>query len=142
MEIAARRGVVLPLVYNTGGFDSLEALTLLDGVVVIYMPDMKYGNAETALRYSRIRDYVAVNQTAVREMHRQVGNLVMDPSGIARRGLLIRHLVLPGLLQETEAVLAFIAPVPSLLPGRRVPAPGPPLAPRRVFEGTRDGTGT
>ncbi len=109
VEFAARRGLRLPLVYNTGGFDSPEALALLDGVVDIYMPDMKYGNSETALRYSRIRDYVAVNQAAVKEMHRQVGNLVLGANGIARRGLLIRHLVVPGLLAETEAVLAFIA---------------------------------
>ena len=73
------------------------------------MPDIKYGNSETAHRYSRIRDYVAVNQAAVKQMYRQVGDLVLDSSGIARRGLLIRHLVLPGLLDETEKVLAFIA---------------------------------
>ncbi len=109
VEIAACRGLCLPLVYNTGGYDSPEALDLLDGVVDIYMPDIKYGNSETAHRYSRIRDYVAVNQAAVKEMYRQVGDLVLDSSGIARRGLLIRHLVLPGLLDETEKVLAFIA---------------------------------
>lgn len=109
VEIAAGRGLCLPLVYNTGGYDSPEALDLLDGVVDIYMPDIKYGKSETAHRYSRIRDYVAVNQAAVKEMYRQVGDLVLDSSGIARRGLLIRHLVLPGLLDETEKVLAFIA---------------------------------
>jgi putative pyruvate formate lyase activating enzyme len=109
VEIAARQGLRLPLVYNTGGFDSPEALALLEGVVDIYMPDMKYGRDETAFRYSRIRDYVSVNRAAVREMHRQVGDLVLDPTGIAQRGLLIRHLVMPGLLDETESVLAFIA---------------------------------
>jgi putative pyruvate formate lyase activating enzyme len=109
VEIAARQGLRLPLVYNTGGFDSPEALALLDGVVDIYMPDMKYGHDQTAFRYSRIRGYVAVNRAAVREMHRQVGDLVLDERGIARRGLLIRHLVLPGLPEETESVLAFIA---------------------------------
>jgi len=109
VEIAAGSGLRLPLVYNTGGYDSPEALALMDGVVDIYMPDIKYGNLETAHRYSRIRDYVAINQAAVKEMHRQVGDLELDSSGIAKRGLLIRHLVLPGLLDETEKVLAFIA---------------------------------
>lgn len=109
LVIAVPRGLNLPLVYNTGGFDSPEALALLDGVVDIYMPDMKYGNAETAFRYSRVRDYVAINQAAVREMHRQVGDLVLDMNGIARRGLLIRHLVMPGLPDETKTVLGFIA---------------------------------
>jgi putative pyruvate formate lyase activating enzyme len=109
VDIAAGQGLRRPLVYNTGGFDSPEALALLDGVVDLYMPDMKYGHEETALRFSRIRRYVAVNRAAVKEMHRQVGDLVMDGSGIARRGLLIRHLVMPGLLEETESVLGFIA---------------------------------
>lgn len=108
-ESAAHQGLALPLVYNTGGFDSLEALALLDGVVDIYMPDMKYGDPDTAHRYSRVRDYVAINQAAVKEMHRQVGDLVLDADGIARRGLLIRHLVMPGLPTETAAVLRFIA---------------------------------
>ena len=87
----------------------MTSLKLLDGVIDIYMPDIKYGNSETAHRYSRIRDYVAINHAAVREMHQQVGNLVLDAAGIAQRGLLIRHLVLPGLLDETKLVLDFIA---------------------------------
>ncbi len=107
--IAAQRGLRVPLVYNTGGYDSPEALTLLDGIIDIYMPDMKYGNAAIARRYSRVRDYVRVNQAAVKEMHRQVGDLVLDEHGIARRGLLLRHLVLPGNLAGTEQVLAFVA---------------------------------
>jgi putative pyruvate formate lyase activating enzyme len=84
-------------------------LALLDGVIDIYMPDMKYGASETARKYSRVRNYVEVNQTAVKEMHRQVGDLVLDKKGLAQRGLLIRHLVLPGNLAGTESVLAFIA---------------------------------
>jgi putative pyruvate formate lyase activating enzyme len=107
--IAAADGLRLPLVYNTGGYDSPEALGLLDGVIDIYMPDMKYGDSETAHRYSHVRDYFAVNRAAVREMHRQVGDLVVDKRGLARRGLLVRHLVLPGDLANTERVLAFIA---------------------------------
>jgi putative pyruvate formate lyase activating enzyme len=109
VELAARRGLRLPLVYNTGGYDSLEALQLLDGVVDIYMPDMKYGDSQTARKYSKVRDYVAFNRAAVTEMHRQVGDLVLDTGGVARRGLLVRHLVLPNKLSGTEQVLAFIA---------------------------------
>ncbi len=107
--IAAKAGLQLPLVYNTGGYDSPEALALLDGVIDIYMPDMKYGDSELARRYSRVPNYVVVNQAAVREMHRQVGDLVLDPKGIAKRGLLVRHLVMPEGVAGTEKVLAFIA---------------------------------
>lgn len=109
VSIAAQKGLRLPLVYNTGGYDSPEALALLDGVVDIYMPDMKYGDSAVARKYSKIRDYVAVNRASVNEMHRQVGDLVLDGHGIARRGLLVRHLVLPDELAGTEAVLRFIA---------------------------------
>jgi putative pyruvate formate lyase activating enzyme len=109
VAIAAEKGLRLPLVYNTGGYDSPEALRLLDGVVDIYMPDMKYADPENARRYSRARDYVQVNRAAVKEMHRQVGDLVLDESGIARRGLLVRHLVLPGDLAGTAEVVRFLA---------------------------------
>ncbi|MBI4013579.1 MAG: radical SAM protein [Candidatus Rokubacteria bacterium] len=109
VSIAARRGLRLPLVYNTGGYDSPEALRLLDGVVDIYMPDMKYGDSEIARRYSHARNYWEVNAAAVREMHRQVGDLVLGDDGLARRGLLVRHLVLPGDLANTDRVLAFLA---------------------------------
>jgi putative pyruvate formate lyase activating enzyme len=106
---AAKRGLRLPLVYNTGGYDSPEALALLDGIIDIYMPDMKYGDSELARIYSKVRSYVAVNRAAVREMHRQVGDLVLDEHGIARRGLLVRHLVLPGGIAGTDDVLTFLA---------------------------------
>ena len=109
VEIAASEGLDLPLVYNTGGYDSAEALTLLDGVIDIYMPDMKYGDSPTARKYSRVRNYTEVNRGAVKEMHRQVGDLVVNEKGLAERGLLIRHLLLPGDLAATEKVLAFIA---------------------------------
>ncbi|HRD68079.1 MAG TPA: radical SAM protein [Candidatus Competibacter sp.] len=107
--LAAYRGLRLPLVYNTGGYDSPEALALLDGVVDIYMPDMKYGDSATAHRYSHVRGYWEANRAAVREMHRQVGDLTMDEHGLAQRGLLVRHLVLPGDLANTDKVLAFLA---------------------------------
>jgi len=109
VKIAAERGLNLPLVFNTGGYDSPEALALLDGIVDIYMPDMKYDDPETARRLSRARDYVEVNRAAVKEMHRQVGDLILDQAGIARRGLLVRHLVLPENLAGTEAVAGFLA---------------------------------
>ncbi|MCS7282010.1 MAG: radical SAM protein [Anaerolineae bacterium] len=107
--IAAEAGLRLPLVWNTGGYDSPEALALLDGVVDIYMPDMKYADEEIAYRYSRVRNYPAVNQAAVKEMHRQVGDLVLDDRGIALRGLLVRHLVLPGGLAGTAQIARFLA---------------------------------
>ena len=109
VALAARRGLRLPLVYNTGGYDAPEALALLDGVIDIYMPDIKYADEGVARRASRVRDYVAVNRAAIREMHRQVGDLEIGPDGLARRGLLVRHLVLPGGLADTEACMAFLA---------------------------------
>jgi putative pyruvate formate lyase activating enzyme len=109
VAIAAEAGLRLPLVYNTGGYDSPEALALLDGIIDIYMPDMKYGDSELARRYSKVKEYVAVNRAAVKEMHRQVGDLVLDELGITRRGLLVRHLVLPNSLAGSEEVLRFIA---------------------------------
>jgi putative pyruvate formate lyase activating enzyme len=106
--IAAEAGLRLPLVYNTGGYDSLRTLALLDDVVDIYMPDMKYADADAARRYSKISNYPAANQAAVREMHRQVGDLAMDERGVAQRGLLIRHLVLPEGLAGTAEVVRFL----------------------------------
>ena len=107
--LAALRGLRLPLVYNTGGYDSLEALRLLDGVINIYMPDMKYDDTRIARRFSRVLGYPAANRRAVREMHRQVGDLVLDADGLAVRGLLVRHLVLPGGLTGTQGILRFLA---------------------------------
>lgn len=109
VAIAAGQGLRLPLVYNSGGYDSLEALHLLDGIIDIYMPDMKYGNSRMARRYSKVRDYTERNFAAVKEMHRQVGDLVLDERGIALRGLLVRHLVLPNHIAGTDEVLDFIA---------------------------------
>jgi putative pyruvate formate lyase activating enzyme len=107
--IAAQAGLRLPLVYNTGGYDALEALELLDGVIDIYMPDMKYASPQIGLRYSRVRNYPQVNQAAIKEMHRQVGDLQIDERGVATRGLLVRHLVLPNGLAGTEAIVHFLA---------------------------------
>jgi putative pyruvate formate lyase activating enzyme len=109
VAIAAEAGLRVPLVYNTGGYDSLAALQLLDGVVDIYMPDLKYADAKIAQRLSKAKDYPAVNHAAVKEMHRQVGDLVMDEHGVAQRGLLVRHLVLPDGLAGTAEVARFLA---------------------------------
>lgn len=109
LQIAAGSGLSLPLVYNTGGYDCQETLRLLDGVIDIYMPDMKYFNQQTAERLSGIKNYPAINQVAVKEMHRQVGDLVLDRNGIAIHGLLIRHLVLPGGAADTGKIAQFIS---------------------------------
>ncbi len=109
LAIAADKGLNLPLVYNTGGYDSLETIRLLSGVVDIYMPDMKFGSAYGAEVCSNAPDYPEVNFEAVSEMYRQVGDLVADGRGIAVRGLLVRHLVLPENLAATSEVMKFIA---------------------------------
>ena len=109
LDLAVRAGLRLPLVYNSGGYESLEALRLLDGVIDIYMPDLKYADAAVAQRYSLVSDYPAVSQAAIREMHRQVGDLTVDVSGVARRGLLVRHLVLPNGLAGTRGAMEFLA---------------------------------
>jgi len=109
LELAVARGLYLPLVYNSGGYDSVVMLRLLDGIVDIYMPDMKYSNAKIGAQLSGIVHYPAVNRVAVKEMHRQVGDLEIDPTGVARRGLLVRHLVLPHWLAGTTTVTRFLA---------------------------------
>jgi len=107
--IAVEQGLRVPLVYNTGGYDALVALRLLDGAIDIYMPDMKYADEELARRYSKVRNYPAVNRAAVKEMHRQVGDLQFDQSGVAVRGVLVRHLVLPNRIAGTAEVMRFLA---------------------------------
>ena len=109
IAVAAGRGLALPLVYNTGGYDGDGALALLEGVVDVYLADLKYGDSETARRLSRAPGYFEVARGAIREMHRQVGDLVIDQDGIARRGLLVRHLVLPNGLAGTGAAMRFLA---------------------------------
>ena len=109
LAVAADQGLSLPLVYNTGGYDKAETLQLLEGIVDIYMPDMKYANEEYARLYSKVRNYPSINQTAVREMHRQVGDLKLDQDGIAQKGLMVRHLVLPDGIAGTGKIMRFIA---------------------------------
>jgi putative pyruvate formate lyase activating enzyme len=107
--LAAHQGLRLPLVYNTGAYDSLESIQLMNGVVDVYMPDFKIWNAETARRYLRAPNYPEAARRAILEMHRQVGPLVFDERALALRGVLIRHLVMPGLAEETRRVLEWIA---------------------------------
>ncbi|MDP8248714.1 MAG: radical SAM protein [Candidatus Tritonobacter lacicola] len=106
---AARGGLGVPIVYNCGGYESVEVLKLLDGIVDIYMPDAKYSDGEVSSALSSAPDYPEMMFDALREMHRQVGDLETDGRGIATRGLLVRHLVLPGGLAGTERVMEFIA---------------------------------
>jgi putative pyruvate formate lyase activating enzyme len=106
---AVTGGLHLPIVYNTSSYDSLDSLRSMDGIVDVYMPDFKVWTAESARRYLRRPDYASVARDTVKEMHRQVGPLLFDDRGLARRGLLLRHLVMPGMLEETEAILRWVA---------------------------------
>ena len=109
LVLAREGGLHLPLVYNSGGYESVETLGLLDGVFDIYMPDAKYGQDGPALKYSHAPGYVDRMKAAIKEMHRQVGDLVMDEDGIALRGLLVRHLVLPEGAAGTAEVVCFLS---------------------------------
>ena len=109
LVLAREGGLSVPLVYNSGGYDSVEALRLLEGIFDIYMPDAKYGQDGPAQKYSAAPGYSAVNKAAIKEMHRQVGDLQMDGEGIALHGLLVRHLVLPAGAAGTEEVVRFIS---------------------------------
>lgn len=106
---AIERGLSVPLVYNTGGYDSAKTLRLLEGVIDIYMPDFKYMSSEVAEQYSQAPDYPQIAKLALKEMHRQVGDLQIDKRGIALRGLLVRHLVFPKELAGTREAMRFLA---------------------------------
>jgi putative pyruvate formate lyase activating enzyme len=109
LALAVSRGFVLPLVYESSGYDSVEALRLLDGIVDVYVVDMKWGDSREGLWFSKVRSYASVNRRAVLEMHRQVGDLEMDETGVALRGLAVHHVVLPGSLASTGRVVQFLA---------------------------------
>ncbi len=109
MPLAIRAGLRLPIVYNTSSFDSMQSLRHMDGIVDIYMPDFKYWSESASKQYLKSAAYPAAARNAIREMYRQVGNLTFDERGLARRGLLIRHLVMPGALHETKEILNFLA---------------------------------
>ena len=108
LEIAIDKGLKVPLVYNCGGYESLETIRLLDGVIDIYMPDFKFADPEVAKQYSKAEDYPVAAKAAIKEMYRQVGDLVIDDKGVAQKGLLVRHLVLPEGLAGTKKIVDFL----------------------------------
>jgi putative pyruvate formate lyase activating enzyme len=109
LKIAVKAGLTLPLVYNSDGYDSIELLKLLDGVIDIYLPDMRFSDQTAADRYLRVSNYVKINRAVIKEMHQQVGDLRTDDFGVAKHGLMVRHLVLPRNLAGTEDVARFLA---------------------------------
>lgn len=109
--IAVERGLRLPIVYNTSGYDSMRSLELLDGVVDVYMPDFKYWDPARAKRHLKAEDYPEVARRTIREMHRQVGPLAFDRDGLAVRGVLVRHLVMPGAPEDAREIFHFLAAV-------------------------------
>ena len=108
LPLAIQMGLRLPLVYNTGAYDSMESMQMMEGVVDIYMPDFKYWNNERSQKYLKAKNYPAAARAVIKEMHRQVGDLVLDENGLAKRGVLLRHLVMPDGLEDTENILEFL----------------------------------
>ncbi len=109
IALAVPAGLRLPIAYNTSAYDGLASLQLMDGLVDIYMPDFKFWDPQTARRLGRAVDYPEVARAAIAEMHRQVGDLRFGSDGLAKRGVLVRHLVMPGHGQETAAILSWLA---------------------------------
>jgi len=109
LKLAIKKGLNIPLVYNTGSYDKVSTLKLLEGVIDIYMPDFKYMDRAKAELTMNAPDYPDTAKKAIKEMHRQVGDLIIDEQGIANHGLLIRHLVMPGELEDTRQIMRFIA---------------------------------
>jgi putative pyruvate formate lyase activating enzyme len=109
LSLAIEKGLKIPLVYNTSSYDSAEILKMLDGIVDIYMPDARYSDSKIALKYSKAPNYFEIMKTIIKEMHRQVGDLIINKKGIAVRGLLVRHLVLPNDLAGSKKIFGFIA---------------------------------
>lgn len=107
--IARKKGLKVPILWNCGGYENVETLALLEGIVDIFLPDLKYSDNETAFKYSGVKDYVEVNRLALKEMKRLAGGLKINDDGIAEKGLLVRHMVLPGNLENTKKALEFIA---------------------------------
>jgi putative pyruvate formate lyase activating enzyme len=109
LPLAIERGLRLPIVYNTSSYDSMESLRLMDGVVDIYMPDFKVWDSRIALKYLLAKDYPEAARRVIKEMHRQVGELKVDEHGLAKRGVLVRHLVMPGGIGGTREIMEFLA---------------------------------
>jgi len=109
LPMAAQQGLRLPLVYNTSAYDSLDSLRLMEGIVDIYMPDFKFWDPALSLHYMKAKDYPEAARRTIQEMHRQVGELKFNEQGMAKRGVLVRHLVMPGGIAGTESILRFLA---------------------------------
>jgi len=109
LKLAIKLGLCIPMVYNTSGYESVETLKLLDNIVDIYLPDARYADNEIAEKYSSAPDYFEIMKEALKEMHRQVGDLALDQIGVARSGLIVRHLILPEGLSGTRKIMRFIA---------------------------------
>jgi putative pyruvate formate lyase activating enzyme len=109
LVLAVPQGLHVPLVYNSSGYDKIETLELLESIFDIYMPDLKFWHSKWADRYCDAPDYPGVAANALREMHRQVGDLIMDEQGLAEKGLLVRHLVMPGRVAGSEQIMKFLA---------------------------------
>ena len=108
IALAAEGGLHIPIVYNSSSYDSLRSLQLMDGLVDIYMPDFKFWSAETSARLCKARDYPEVTRAAITEMHRQVGDLVFNQFGLAKSGVLVRHLVMPGHIGEAKEIMSWL----------------------------------
>lgn len=109
--LAKDKGLKIPVVYNTSAYDTIESLQLLEGLVDIYMPDFKFWSEELAWEYLKTRDYPEVARKAIQEMHRQVGDLVIGDDGVAKKGLLVRHLVMPNATEDADKIMAFLAEI-------------------------------
>ena len=108
IKIAKDNGLNIPIVYNTNSYENIETLKLLEGYIDIYLPDLKYSENELGEKYSNVKNYFEVATTAIKEMYRQVGNLKCDKNGIAKKGVIIRHLVLPNHIENSKKVLSWI----------------------------------
>ena len=106
---AVKQGFKLPIVYNTSSYDSMKSMELLDGIVDIYMPDFKFWTESTSVRLCKARDYPTVTKRVIKEMYRQVGDLQFNANGIAQKGLLVRHLVMPSYVDEGKSIMSFLA---------------------------------
>lgn len=109
LPLAVQMGLRLPLVYNTGAYDSMESMQMMEGIVDIYMPDFKYWSNERSQKYLKAKDYPEAARKVIKEMYRQVGDLILDENGLAKRGVLLRHLVMPDGLEDTEKIMDFVA---------------------------------
>lgn len=108
LKIAKKKGLIIPIVYNTSGYEKVETLKMLEGLVDVYLPDLKYFFSEQAVRYSYAENYFEYASKAIEEMYRQVGSFVFDERGLMKRGIIIRHLVLPNNIEESKKIISYI----------------------------------